>query len=212
MEKVFKLLVIGLGLIIFTSCAFHGGNINNSASLSQANFSYVHMGISGGASTKKFLGIGGFDREAIVAEAKKDMLRNYPLKSNQALVNITISWKDGYIFFVKNKCTVTADVVEFYAEGAPRNTAPSIIIHEKDTIGSAIEKANTIENTNTNESTNYKYKFKVGDMVEYVGGVRPIIGEVIKTENGYYFIKYTNKRGVEKIKKTYYEEWIKKIE
>ena len=113
MKKIINLLflVIALG---FSSCAVHNGYMNNSASLSQANFDYTQTSISGTAKTLKVFGIGGLGKSAIVEEAKKDMLKNHPLKSNQALANITVNWKTGfYLLVISNKCTVTADVVEF---------------------------------------------------------------------------------------------------
>ncbi len=114
MKRVFRLLIIVIGVLSFSSCAVHNGYMNNSASLSQANFSYAQTSISGTASTLKFLGIGGLGKSAIVEEAKKDMLKKHPLQSNQALANITVNWKNGFYFIVlTNKCTVTADVVEF---------------------------------------------------------------------------------------------------
>ena len=114
MKKVLRLLIIVIGVLSFSSCAIHNGYMNNSVSLSQANFSYTQTSISGTASTLKVFGIGGLKRSAIVEEAKKDMLTIHPLQPNQALANITVNWKTGFYFIViTNKCTVTADVVEF---------------------------------------------------------------------------------------------------
>lgn len=114
MKKVFRLLIIVIGVLSFSSCAVHSGYMNNSAALSQANFDYTQTSISGTASTLKVLGIGGLERSAIVEEAKKDMLKKHPLKSNQALANVTVNWKNGFYFIVlTNECTVTADIVEF---------------------------------------------------------------------------------------------------
>jgi len=114
MKKVFRLLIIVISVLSFSSCAFHSGYMNNSASLSQANFDYTQKSISGTATTSKFFGLGGLGKLAMVEEAKKDMLKNYPLQSNQALVNVTINWKNSIIFFIMtNSCTVTADIVEF---------------------------------------------------------------------------------------------------
>ena len=114
MNKVFKLLIIVIGVLSFSSCAIHNGYMNNSASLSQANFDYTQTSISGTASTLKVFGMGGLITSAIVEEAKKDMLKKYPLKSNQALANVTINWKQSFYFIViTNTCTVTADIVEF---------------------------------------------------------------------------------------------------
>lgn len=115
-NKVKLLFPIVVVLFVFYGCAVHNGYMNNSASLSQANFSYVNTNISGTASTLNVIGFGGLRKQAIVAEAKENMLKENPLKPNQALTNITVNWKMGfYLIAIMNTCTVTADVVEFYA-------------------------------------------------------------------------------------------------
>jgi hypothetical protein len=114
MKRVYRFLIIAIGVITFSSCAVHNGFMSSSASLSQANFSYTETSISGEASTLKVFGLGGLAKKAIVEEAKKDMLEKHPLKANQALANVTVNWKAGFYFIVQtNTCTVTADVVEF---------------------------------------------------------------------------------------------------
>ncbi len=114
MKKTFRLFIVLIGILTFSSCAIHTGYMNNSTSLSQPNFRYVHNNITGKATTVKVLGIGGLAQKAIVEEAKEDMLRNHPLQPNQALANINVSWKTGFYFiFTSKRCTVSADIVEF---------------------------------------------------------------------------------------------------
>lgn len=101
-------------LVIFQSCAFHGGYMSNSASLSTNNFQYVKYDAQGTAMAVYIFGLGGNDKIALVNEAKKDLLEKNPLKSNQTLVNLTVNFKQSFVFFViTNRCTVTADIVEF---------------------------------------------------------------------------------------------------
>ncbi len=100
--------------VILNSCAFHNGYMINSASLGQANFDYVSTSITGSSSTVKLFGLGGIAKNALVEDAKKKMLEQNPLKSNQAIANLTVNWKNGFYFFIMTtKCTVTADIVEF---------------------------------------------------------------------------------------------------
>lgn len=114
MKQIFKLFIFIIGTCSLSSCAIHNGYMANSASLSQANFSYTKQSISGHASTTKVFGIGGLWKQTLVEEAKKEMLEETPLQDNQALANITVNWKRSCFFFiVNNKCTVTADIVEF---------------------------------------------------------------------------------------------------
>jgi hypothetical protein len=190
-------------IVVFTlsSCAIHNGYMNNSASLSQANFSYVGNEISGTASTMRVFGIGGLNKQAIVAEAKRNMLKNHPLKENQALANITVNWKLGfYLIVVNDKCTVTADIVEF-----------------KSGLSTKKEDLTTTSNDLTEENNNEIVKdsiineiakdpkyiiletsnFKVGDSVEIDQYYAPpILGVIVKIENNrYYYVSYKSKYG-----------------
>ena len=114
MKNMYRSIVFVIGVFAFSSCATHNGYMNGSASLSEANFSYAQTSISGEATSLKIFGIGGLGKNAIVEEAKKDMLKKNPLKANQALANVTVNWKNGFYFMVQtNTCTVTADIVEF---------------------------------------------------------------------------------------------------
>lgn len=114
MKNIIKISTLILVISALSSCAVHNGSMNNSASLNDANFRYVQQDLSGKAQTIKVLGIGGLGDDALVADAKKEMLSATELQANQALVNVTVNWKRSWVFFVrKSKCTVTADVVEF---------------------------------------------------------------------------------------------------
>ena len=106
-------LLIALGTLL-TSCAIHSGYMNNSASLSEANFSYTEQSMRGSSKAVKVLGIGGTGKDALVDEAKNEMLEETKLYSNQALVNVSVSWKNtGFVLWTTTRCTVTADIVEF---------------------------------------------------------------------------------------------------
>lgn len=108
-------LFVAIVIIAFTasSCATHWGTMSGSAALSSNNFKVVRMA-SGTASTAKIFGLGGLAKDALVLEAKKDLMQNFPLKEGQALGNVTVDFKNSFMFFVaKTKVTVTADVVEF---------------------------------------------------------------------------------------------------
>jgi hypothetical protein len=148
LNKIFVILMV----IIFNSCAIHTGILSGDASLSTNNFKMVKL-TNGTAKTTKIFGIGGLGKEALVHEAKMDLLQNYPLKDGQALANVTLDFKNSFIFFVNTKkVTITADLVEFFPE-QPVNVqenrkdeiegtyqpidnipAPEVIINDKDTI------------------------------------------------------------------------------
>ncbi|MFC5412433.1 DUF6567 family protein [Larkinella bovis] len=113
MRKLSFLLFVILS-VLFQSCAFHYGALSDSASLSYPNFTIVRSNIQGSAKTLKVVGLGGLARNAIVADAKKNLLAKYPLKENQALANVSVDFKTSLLFIVQTKtCIVTADIVEF---------------------------------------------------------------------------------------------------
>jgi hypothetical protein len=118
MKSLFSQLVFGLLVaVLFTSCAaYHNGYMTNSASLSEANFSYLKQNIKGEATATYVLGIGGLSKKTLVDHAKQKMLDSNPLESNQTFANLTVNFKSSiyFGFLVRTvKCTVTADVVEF---------------------------------------------------------------------------------------------------
>jgi hypothetical protein len=104
-------------IVALTSCsAIHVGSMENSASLSSANFSYVKQNIVGKSQATYVLGIGGLAKQTLVNDAKQKMLAENPLKDNQTLVNLTVNFKKSLylgLIYSTVKCTVTADVVEF---------------------------------------------------------------------------------------------------
>jgi hypothetical protein len=112
-KNLLKTIAGFLIISALTSCAFHTGVMNNSVQLNQNNFKYVRNA-TGVAKTTKIIGIGGNEKQALVAEAKKDLLDNYPLKDGQALANIVVDFKTSiFLFLTETKVTVTADIVEF---------------------------------------------------------------------------------------------------
>lgn len=105
--------VCAIVAMMFSSCAMHTGIGMSNASLSQNNFKMVKYA-KGDVKTTKVFGLGGLGKQAMVAEAKQELLANYPLQDGQALANMTVDWKTGFYFFVVvTKCTVTADIVQF---------------------------------------------------------------------------------------------------
>lgn len=112
-NALIKTAIVIFFAFLFSSCATHWGMMSGNASLSSNNFKMVKMA-SGTASTLKVFGLGGLAKNALVLNAKKDMLQNNPLKDGQALANVTVDFKNSFIFFINTeKVTVTADIVEF---------------------------------------------------------------------------------------------------
>jgi hypothetical protein len=111
MRKTTIILILS---VLFTSCAMHTGIVTNSTALSTNNFAYVKKSVQGTAKATYFLGFGGLSRQALVEEARRDLLENYMPEDNQALVNLTVSFKITFLlFYMENKCTVSASVIQF---------------------------------------------------------------------------------------------------
>tara|TARA_B100001146_G_scaffold27057_1_gene20352 strand:- start:211 stop:564 length:354 start_codon:yes stop_codon:yes gene_type:complete len=115
--KKFLTVTFCLSIIMMLSSCAAGltGYMSNSTSLSSNNYSYVKKDITGKSQATYVLGIGGMNREAIVAEAKQNMLGKYELKDGQAIANTTVDFKfSSFLGIVATtKCYVTADIVEF---------------------------------------------------------------------------------------------------
>lgn len=108
-------LLVSLLLSLSGCGAALSGYMNNSAALSANNYTYVQQDLQGTAQATYVLGIGGMNREGIVAEAKKNMLENATLQDGQALTNTTVNFKySSFLGIVSTtKCIVTADLVQF---------------------------------------------------------------------------------------------------
>jgi hypothetical protein len=112
-----NVIIVLTALFLFTGCAAHFGALKSDVSLNQANFKVITTA-SGSSQTKLVMGFGGLKKEALVAEARKDLLAKANLTPNQVLANISLDIKTsifpGFIpVVVIQKVTVTADVIEF---------------------------------------------------------------------------------------------------
>jgi hypothetical protein len=102
-------------LMAISGCAqVYNGNLLGSASLQSANFDYIKQNARGTSRAAYFLGIGGFNK-SLIQKAKIDLLSNYPLESNQALVNQTINFNTRFVLgiIIIVECEVYSDIVEF---------------------------------------------------------------------------------------------------
>ena len=100
MNKLIKGFLFFLVVANSGCMAIHSGIMNNSASLSSANFSYVKRGIYGSSKVEYFLGIGGLDRTSLVIAAKEDMLNKYKAQT------IVQTMQYGEIYKQQNILTV----------------------------------------------------------------------------------------------------------
>ena len=100
-----------LSALIFTSCATHYGMVSTSSNNQSVVYEDIAIGV---AQSNHFLGIGGLSQDALVFEAKRELIRNRPLKTNEDFANFTVDFKRTFILLnLRTKVTVTADVVRF---------------------------------------------------------------------------------------------------
>ncbi len=96
-------------LLALNSCAVHHGMISSSSV--DGNFVYEDIAY-GVAQTKLVLGFGGLSQDALVLEAKRELMKNRPLKANEEYLNFTVDFKRSFWPFIsKNKVTMSADVI-----------------------------------------------------------------------------------------------------
>jgi hypothetical protein len=114
---ILKFFYISIVAGMLSSCVtYHGGYMTSSASLQNNNFEFVKYNVSGSAQATYVLGIGGFRKDALVADAKENLETRNLIKPNQTLANITVNWttKITWLGLVTTKrCVVTADIIEF---------------------------------------------------------------------------------------------------
>lgn len=186
-QKFFYLIAVLSISSILTGCiATHVGNMAGSASLDSPNFMYKKQNISGEATATYVLGIGGQARQSLISEAKKSMLKENPLLKNQALANVTVSFKTTYFLgfiVITVKCDVSADVVEFgpqeidFSQSESLNTATEI-----SKINSSIPDIKKVDT-----------EVRIGDKVKIVNYFsNPVEGKVLDIKNGDYTVEYTN--------------------
>ncbi len=115
MKNIFKILSLSLMITLSSCAATLYGTMSDSASLNSNNFIYVKRNVQGKSQATYVFGFGGMKRDAIVAEARANMLTNTSLKDNQAISNLSVDFKKSTFFGIVNtiKCFVSADIVEF---------------------------------------------------------------------------------------------------
>lgn len=120
--KKLSFLIIGI-IFLLSSCAIHNGlttNRNNHSTevvLTKKNFKVVES-VQGEAEVKYIFGIGGTKKQALIAEARANMLKKANIVgSSKAVINETIEMQYSLFFLAgKHKVIVTGHVIEFYNE------------------------------------------------------------------------------------------------
>jgi hypothetical protein len=179
-----------------------------------SEFYYVQYGLTGRSSTTYKPTGGGAVREGLVADAKRDLMQNYPLKANQAYANLSIdvirTTKEkvgrygNKIIEVILQCVVSADVIQYGA--APLNASENPDMQPKilslDQLGFTDSPSqNTSEGAAGNQRKTYSANdCKVGDTVTFMYKYKTLKGQIVKIwSDGTIIVKHPTSKGKKRI-------------
>lgn len=194
-QKKIILSVLAAAAILFSGCiATHIGMMSDSASLDSPNFVYIKQNVFGESQATYVLGIGGEARQALVLEAKKSMMKQNPLLRNQALANVSVSYKTtSFVGFLVTtvRCTVSADIVEFGPVQTDFSQSRTMIPTNPNSTGNSSD--DNLKAGNSNFTISNSIPVKVGDKVKVVNYFnKPVDGVVKEIRNGDYTVEYLN--------------------
>lgn len=158
--KAKPFLVAAFSLVSLSSCSFHYGTSSaGSAMITNENFK-IDFAYGSTKSTKIF-GIGAFNREGLVLDAKKNLYKNYPLQPGQALGNMTVDFKTTFVLFVSTtKVTISAELINFSKNAQNYEQT-------KQNINEFIQLSDDGLAMKTNQINSGTSSFKIGDQVVY---------------------------------------------
>jgi len=115
-----SLLILIATLILLNSCmSTFEGNLNPSSDLKSVKYINTAFGFS--KATYVF-GLGGNNHDALVLEAKMNMMKNFPLENNQYYANYALDFKKKNMLILQSALvTVSADVVQDKENGLDDN-------------------------------------------------------------------------------------------
>jgi hypothetical protein len=171
MKRILYLMVL---ICFITSCVINRNlSITPSASINNSNFKSVRA-CSGSSKSFYFMGIGGFNHEGLMADAKRNLYDNADLKDNQIIANVTTDefYKYLYPLVYVHKVILTCDIIEF------------IDIKDTNTL-----KSRPYDGAMEKEIKEYN-GIKLGDNIIFILDGKTTEGELFDIINGYAIIKY----------------------
>ena len=95
--------------IILSSCAYHSGTIGDLSTQQPVTYEDLAIGV---ATSNHFLGLGGINKDALLFDARRNLIANRPLGTNELYGAQTVDVKHSfYLLGYKTKITITADIV-----------------------------------------------------------------------------------------------------
>lgn len=137
-----KVIYFALVASLLSACAFHGGMMTANH-FTDPDCEIVGSG-TGKASTVHVFGIGGLDHKNLMADAKKSLYANHPLRKGQTYANLTVNKRVfPYAVVFVTELSVSADIVrltndaeseEFHRIFEPPLNAKNIRLKSKEDI------------------------------------------------------------------------------
>ncbi|MDA0682462.1 MAG: hypothetical protein O2781_03825 [Bacteroidetes bacterium] len=108
------ILLLSTTIMLSGCVSLHSGYMTGIAPPVENNFKYVGNAL-GTSQATYILGIGGFNREGLVREAKNNLIKNNPVKDGETLVNFTIDQERSFYLGIvwTHKVIVTADILQY---------------------------------------------------------------------------------------------------
>jgi len=208
-------------VLFFSSCAMHNGLTYNSNThntevvLSKKNFKVVAR-VKGESKATYILGFGGLSKNALIAEAKEDMLSKADIiGGSKAIINETVEIKNSFYLIVwENKVTVSANIIEFYNDESEVKTTD---LNKKPIVEPQILKNDGISETSVkNEkvevSKTENKSFKVGDKVKFNDDTSNDInyGKIVELKEKSVVIELLQFGQLVRVEKKNNEVWLRK--
>ncbi len=106
-----NLVLLTIAALLFSSCmTTFNGVLTPTDDLK--NVKYINTAF-GSAQANYYMGVAGNKHDALVLEAKMNMMKNFPLDSNQYYANYTVDFRKKNLLLVQSALvTVSADIVQ----------------------------------------------------------------------------------------------------
>lgn len=186
MTNTRSIFLIALSMALASCMAFHSGTMMPSVIISNANFTVLGQ-VTGSAKAEYVIAMGGLFKQAMVAEAKANIYKNYNLPKGVALGNITIDVKNSYyLLYHQRKVTIVADVIDFNVPSSLKLS--DLVINSQTASGDNDSKLKTSKTE----------KFTIGDTVKFyymfaerTGKITAVFPDTNKLE-----VSYEKKSGI----------------
>lgn len=124
--------LLSLTIIVFLSgCAFHSGMMTANPEYIKPEYE-LKSTVRASAKSTRIFSIGGLGKEALVAEAKDNLYEFYPLRNQEAYVNLSVDFRDFiFLFYHRTKATITADIIGTVNASEEDTTYQSLFIQKQ---------------------------------------------------------------------------------